>query len=344
MSDDEKTIYEEAKYSLNRIQNFDVSELPRVTDLGATLNFNEIVDDAQKLIELYKRLSIIALDDFPDESLHRINDIAKQHLELFDRVLRFDPGTQDPSSARKALIDQTAAAYRPAFDTLYVYIAYSLHRAADFQRLDTEARATLGAISKQSSEVSNELFKYKEAAEDVLTEIRQIAAEQGVTKEAIHFSTEYEVHAEAASNWKKATIWLSVGLVIFAIISLFLHKIPILIPENPYDAIQLSISKFLIFSVVAYMLFLSAKNFLSHKHNAIINKHRQNALMTHSALVEASGDEGVRDVVLLQASSCIFSPQSTGYSTDAVNDSSNQKSMVEILSRPLSRAAVDASK
>lgn len=100
----------------------------------------------------------------------------------------------------------------------------------------------------------------------------------------------------------------------------------------------------LIFSVMAYMLFLSAKNFLNHKHNAIVNKHRQNALMTHSALVESSGDDGVRDAVLLQASSCIFSPQPTGYTSGSDNELSNQKSMVEILSRPVVHAVKDVSK
>jgi hypothetical protein len=92
------------------------------------------------------------------------------------------------------------------------------------------------------------------------------------------------------------------------------------------------------------MMFISTKNFLNHKHNAIVNKHRQNALMTHSALVEASGDQGVRDAVLLQASSCIFSPQSTGYASSNENDVSNQKSMVEILSRPATQAMKEASK
>lgn len=92
------------------------------------------------------------------------------------------------------------------------------------------------------------------------------------------------------------------------------------------------------------MLFLSSKNFLNHKHNAIVNKHRQNALMTHTALVEASGDEGVRDAVLLQAANCIFSPQSTGYTQTGESEATNQKSMIEILSRPIAQGARDVTK
>jgi hypothetical protein len=75
----------------------------------------------------------------------------------------------------------------------------------------------------------------------------------------------------------------------------------------------LGLSKILIFAVLAYMLLLCARNFLSHKHNAIVNKHRQNALLTFNALVAAAGTEERRDVILTYAAACIFSPQDTGY-------------------------------
>ncbi len=337
-------LYEEAKESLARIQNFDVEELPRVEDLGSRLNFSEVVVPAQQLIDLYKRLSITALQDFPDQILTPIRDNANNHYKLFSQILDFDPGQQDPSSARTNYINQVSAAYQPAFQALHPYISYSLHRSADFQRLDSDARATLQAIEDKSDKISINLGQHEKDAKAALDEIRRVAAEEGVTKQAAHFNAEYEHHTTEADRWQGYAVKLAIALGIFAVISLFLHKIPFLNPENTYDAVQLSISKFLIFSVMAYMLFLAAKNFLNHKHNAIVNKHRQNALMTHTALVEASGDEGVRDAVLLQASSCIFSPQSTGYSSNSESDSSNQKSMVEILSRPVAQAIKEVNK
>lgn len=336
--------YEEAKESLSRIQSFDVNKLPRVEDLGSRLNFSGAVDPAQQLIDLYKRLSITALQDFPDQILTPIRDNANNHYQLFSQILDFDPSQQDPSSARTNLINQVKSAYQPAFQALHPYISYSLHRSADFQRLDADARATLQAIEDKSNKISANLGKHEKDAKTALDEIRRVAAEEGVTKQAAHFNVEFEHHTKEANRWQGYAVKLAITLGIFAIISLFLHKIPILNPENTYDAVQLSISKFLIFFVVAYMLFLSAKNFLNHKHNAIVNKHRQNALMTHTALVEASGDDGVRDAVLLQAASCIFSPQSTGYSSNSESDTSNQKSMVEILSRPVAQAIKEVNK
>ena len=330
----QKELYEEAKDSLTRIQNFDIDELPRKDDLGSKMNFVDVIGPAKQLIELYKRLSETALQDFPDNVLTPIRDNANSHYKLFSQILEFDPGQQNPSNVRTNLINQISAAYQPAFQALHPYISYSLHRSADFQRLDSDARSTLQAIEDKANKISESMSQHEKNAKAALDEIRKVAAEEGVTKQAAHFNAEYEHHKEEANKWQRYAVKLAVGLGAFALISLFLHKIPFLKPSDTYDAIQLSISKVLIFSVIAYMLFLSAKNFLNHKHNAIVNKHRQNAL----ALVEASGDEGVRDAVLLQASSCIFSPQSTGYSQAGENDVSNQKSMVEILSRPVSQA------
>lgn len=82
------------------------------------------------------------------------------------------------------------------------------------------------------------------------------------------------------------------------------------------------------------MLVLSARNFLSHKHNAIVNRHRQNALMTHRALIEAASDHGIREAIMVQAAGCIFSPQNTGYASNAsTGESANPKSVVELLSK-----------
>lgn len=339
-----KELYDEAKSSLERIQNFDPSDLARESELGNRLNFSEVIEPAQILIDLYNRLSLTALQDFPDQGLTVIRTNANNHYKLFSQILEFELDQQNPTNVRTSFINNVIAAYQPAFQALHPYISYSLHRSADFQRLDSEARATLQAIEYKSNQITKDLAKHENDAKLVLDEIRRVAAEEGVTKQASHFNAEYELHQTEAKRWQMYAVNLAIALGVFAVLSLFLHKVPWLKPETTYDAIQLSISKFLIFFVMAYMLFLSAKNFLNHKHNAIVNKHRQNALMTHSALVEASGEEGVRDAVLLQASSCIFSPQSTGYTASSSEDVSNQKSVVEILSKPVTQVLKEANK
>lgn len=331
-------LYTETKESLERIQIFDEQNLPREIELGGKLNFKDAVAPAKSLIELYNRLSPTALQDFPDNILTIIRDNANNHYNIFSQMLSFDADQQSPGATRLSLINSLQKAYQPAFQALHPYIAYSLHRSADFQRLDADARSTLQSIEDKSAKISERLATYEGDAKQALDEIRKVAAEEGITQQAAHFNAESQHHSLEAENWKTLAIRISFALGGFSVLSLFIHKIPFLKPENTYDAIQLSISKFLIFFVIAYMLFLSARNFLNHKHNAIVNKHRQNALMTHRALVEASGDSGVRDAVLLQASSCIFSPQPTGYTSGSDNDISTQKSMVEIFSKPITQS------
>lgn len=335
---DEK-LHEEASQSLKRIQEFDVNELIRESDLGKSLNFKDATQPAQQLVDLYSRLSIKALDDFPDAQLTVILNHANAHYQLFTQILEFSPEQQNPHGVRQSFIDQIVTAYPAAFQQLHPYISYSLHRSADFQRLDTEARATLQRIEDKANKITADLAGHESEAQRVLEEIRNVAAEEGVTQQAAHFRAEAELHETEAEKWRKKTINLSWALGAYAAITLFLHKIPFIAPANTYDTVQLAISKMLVFAVIAYMLFLSARNFLNHKHNAILNKHRQNALMTHKALIEASADSGVREAVMLQAASCIFAPQATGYaSQNGSGESSSPKSMVEILSKPVATA------
>lgn len=116
-----------------------------------------------------------------------------------------------------------------------------------------------------------------------------------------------------ANRWRNYTIGTAIGLGVYAVATAFLHKWEWLAPKDTFQAVQLGLSKVIIFAAIAYMLLLCARNFLAHKHNSIVNKHRQNALLTFNALTEAAGNEERRDVILTYAAACIFTPQETGY-------------------------------
>jgi hypothetical protein len=329
--------YEEAKASLERLQTFDVSELPREADLGAQLNFRAAVPDAQLLVDLFRRLSAEALADFPDGQLQQVREHADSVYNLFSQVLAFSPAQSNPTNARENLVSSVKTVYPGVFSGLHPLIAYSLHRAADFQRLDAEARATMQGVTDQANGVIGQIQSHNTEAARILGEIRKVAAEEGVTQQAAHFRTESEHHRAEAEVWRQKTVRLAWAVGAFAVASLVLHKIPWLKPDSVYDAAQLALSKVLVFGVLAYMLILSARNFLSHQHNAIVNRHRQNALMTHRALVEGAANTGARDAIMVHAASCIFAPQPTGYTAGAKDgDVALPRSVVELMSKPAS--------
>ena len=96
---------------------------------------------------------------------------------------------------------------------------------------------------------------------------------------------------------------------------------------------QLVSSKLLIFAVLGYLLLLAARNYSTHKHNAVVNRHRQNALLTYRKIVEASGSAGTEDIVLAHAASCIFSPQETGFSHGKGESLAGSKSVLELMTK-----------
>lgn len=76
---------------------------------------------------------------------------------------------------------------------------------------------------------------------------------------------------------------------------------------------------------------MSARNYHSNKHNEVVNKHRQNALLTYEVIAHAIKDSDKRDTVLQHAASCIIAPQASGYSTPISGVGPEAKSIVELV-------------
>ena len=334
----DEQLLEETTASLVRMQTFDATTLPQIDRLGSALNFSNAPAPAKRLIGLYKLISLDVLAELPRSPLERIKSRANEDFNRLDAILKFDPNQSTPQSQRDGLIVDLANQYEPAFDILYQMISYSAARSTDFKGLESQARSAAQEIQDRAGVLMTELQKSKSDADAVLAEIRKVAAEQGVSQQAIHFANEATSHETQSKFWLKCTAGAAGTLLLWAIVSLFLHKWAFLSPNSTYESVQLAMSKALIFGVVSFATYLCAKNFLSHKHNAIVNKHRQNALATYRAIVEASNGQANSDIILSQAAACIFSPQSTGYTSGKPVDGATAKSVVEFLGKPFSGA------
>lgn len=150
-------------------------------------------------------------------------------------------------------------------------------------------------------------------SDEALETLRDVLAEQAVSKQSVHFHQESELHATQAAKWLNWTKGLTLGLALFAVCTLVLHKIPWVQPTSSGEDVQFAIGKTFVFATIAYFLALSSRSYRSHLHNAIVNKHRQNSLAAYRALVEAAGDAANRDIVLTKAADSIFGAQGTGF-------------------------------
>lgn len=326
----EETHLSKAKASLERMQNFDTGQLAR-DELGKSFNFRDAIEPAERLKALFKKVPIGSLEEFPEQQLNNIQKQADSIFNLLEQVSGFDETQANATEARNGIIQSIKEAYQNAFNNLMPFISYGVARTVDFSRLEDEGRAVLQGIEDQTEEALKEIDTSKEEASKVLEEIKKTAAEQGVSQQAHYFSEEAKHHATEADNWKKTTknwAWVLIG---YGVISFFLHKIPIIAPSGTPEAIIFVASKVLIFAVLTYMLVLSARNFLSHKHNAVVNKHRQNALMTFNALVKAGQGQETQDIILNHASACIFTAQDTGYTKHGGSNSGQMPNLVDLV-------------
>ena len=314
----------EAGDALRRVQTFDPESLVRESELGFKFALRECVEPARKVIDLFKLITPSQISYFPLDQQNQILTLSNGFYSLLDQCLKFDIEAQPaPTDAKNTLVQQIIAQYQPIFNQIYPLISFVSARTQDFSQLERDARAATQSAKDNVATALNEIGDAKASVDVILGEVRAMAAEQGVSKQAIYFKGEADSHGTNSEKWLKYTIYVAIFLVIFATLSLFSHNISGLDPRNPYQAIQITTSKFLIFAVIGFMLFLCSRNFLSHKHNEVVNRHRQNALATFTALAEATSDAASSDIVLSHAAACIFSPQDTGYikSTGSHGDS-----------------------
>lgn len=300
-----------ARKSLERLQTFDSQSLPRVNELGTAINFVEAVAPSERLVDLYRQLSLDVLDQLPSAMIQRVQTQADNDFRILKSILDFEAGS--PKQERDSRLQTLKEAYDPTFVQLHPMISYGIRKSTDFSRLEREARALIQNVTDKAGELQTELEKRKKEADAVLEAVRKVAEEQGVSQQAIYFKNEAESHASEAVTWLKTTIGLTVLLAIYAIATLFLHKWSVLAPGNTYETAQLAVSKVLVFVTISFFLILASRNFLAHRHNSVVNRHRQNALATYEALVKAAGHEASRDVVLAKAADCIFAAQHTGF-------------------------------
>ena len=97
------------------------------------------------------------------------------------------------------------------------------------------------------------------------------------------------------------------------------------------EIVQFTITKVVVLTALFYGLSITNRNYKAHKHNAVMNKHRQNALSTFETFSSAaSADDQTKNAVLLETTHSIFSNQQTGYLKSEGDSESNSK-IIEII-------------
>lgn len=330
---------EQASAGLKQIQEFEISSLPRREELGQ-LAFDDAVAPAERLVKLYGLIPLTILPELPEDQLSRIHASAERSFKALEDCRSFDVKTVQgpPGPIKDGLIGALEKEYCNAWNDLHAIISFAGTRTLDVGRIEVESRAVLKEVRRETGAAIESLKSSSDQAEKILADVRKVAEEHGVSQQAIYFKSEAVQHEERAKEWRTATIAVACFFVLGAMASAFTHKIPILAPDNMYEAFQLGLSKVLLFGALAYLLTLCGRNFLANKHNAVVNRHRHNGLVTFETLANAAADEGHRDIVLTHAAACIFAPQDSAF-TKGGSGGGSSPPLLEVVPRFLSSPA-----
>ncbi|MBL8191111.1 MAG: hypothetical protein JNK38_24045 [Acidobacteria bacterium] len=299
------------------------SALGRVEELGQTYGFKKVVPVFEAIKKLFGQLVRCNLDDLPDTTISQLISYTNSTGKVLADVQKFNPkmvelnpgefGNKLPAQVHEQLIQEVENLYQTLFGQLTHIISYCLVEAVDQVRLREEVENAIKDISEQKERLDEQHRVRMSGVEEALEKVQQTAQKVGVAAHAEHFKEEARLHEKAAQKWLIATVILAVLTLGIGIAS-FIFGIWFFQSISPSQSIQVALAKIAIFSFFFSSLIWTGRIYRSQKHNAVVNKHRQNALSTFETFAVAAGDDPqVKNAVLLQATQCIFSPQHTGY-------------------------------
>lgn len=327
---------EEAKKLLEELAEIKASSLARAEELSRDINFSDAVPSFEEMLDIVKQLNQRSIDRLALSQINQIINGCISLNNLITKVRDFTLNQNTPADVCKAIIQEVKNGYDAIMEPLTVPLAFTATQATDYAKIEREAKGYHATMQEEADTFKKMLETYKADAEKALQAVKDQAAEAGVATNAQIFLTDSESHGKTAKKWLKATIWSSIITLIVAIIFViisFKYK-----PENTAAAIQYVVSKLILLSTLSFGIFWCARNFKSSKHNETLNKHRANALMTFRAFVEGSGDQQIKEAILLQAAQAAFVNRPTGYESQE-KESQTINPVVEILGKTVAKSA-----
>ena len=311
---------------------FEPETFARTEKLGEDWGFSELVPAIRLIHALLKEMASLPLDKLRAHIRDELLPITQGLHKLREEVMAFDsvPSEQlpNPMAQRQELLERADKLAIQAFGVFSPLVAYlsavsdDREKHADFrEEAVRETRQILQSLRQDAESTRSEKEDIIRQANAALETVRAASADVGVSKHAVHFLQEADRHQKSSRLWLKATITLTVFAFVLSGLSLW-HSL--CTPETFPDSLPATLSKLALLAVAYYAVIWAARVYRSERHNAVINRHRHNALKSFQTFADGSRDETTKDAVLLRATDSIFSHQPSGFS-DKAQESGNPK-------------------
>ena len=323
----DKKLLEGINNKIKALSELKTSEYVRIETLGEKYGFKEAEDLFHQIKNLFGQLIDYDLSVIPAQRLDSINDHIDRIMNAFKNIKEFDPD-QPKNGDKPTLIKNLDESYSNFFVLITPIIGYLSSSFGFMKMLKSDADSALKDINGRRKEIEKQKKEFDNQTEQIIKSLKDSAAESGVTRHSKIFADEADDHKTLAFRWFLGMLFF----ICFAcfVVYLIWDLVPKMDNPNLYQVIQYTLLKIIVFSVLYYLLLFIIRNYNAHRHNYIVNKHRQNALSSFETFVNSTTNPEIKDAVLLQTTQSIFSAQVSGYLKNE-GDESNPNKFIEII-------------
>lgn len=297
-------------------------------DLGEDSNFEVARPAVTGTLTLYRQLRNAGVDHLPGEAAVTLMRRTTGFLELHKEVGQVRSTNENFHHRRKQLLQQLEDAHNNNYQTIREHVVYGSKVAVDAVLEDLKAKDAerRELLAKLSDEASGTLGQMKA----LLAETQAAAKDAGVSGEAIHFDSEAKKFARAAWVWLALSIGWAVAVILYVVFVVERELQTLPAGASVGDIAKVAVPRVVIVALAWFGLAICIRNYTANQHNAVVNRHRANALSTFRAFVTGTADPDTKNAVLLQSTQCIFSPQLTGY-LKGESDPQQSNQIIEIV-------------
>jgi len=294
------------------LKDHPIENLVRRDELGERYSFIKLKPHLEQIIKLFFHVNNFDLENLLTETIDTIDRVSKETAVLFTTVKHFQ-AVNDAQEMHEQISKQIIDFTKDLASEMFPIVNY--YRLGELEKKPSEAKSKINEILEHMNGIVKEAIEKSKEQNRIVEETRSAAGQVSISRHSNLFEE------QAKSHKKLSRVWLAITGVLTVItlwvgryfVKLYLDDITVI---TTGQAIQRAVAKLIVFGVLSYAIVWAGKVYRAHQHNNVVNTHRQNALRTFEAFVEAiEGDQDIKDAILLRASETIFAPQSSGFLT-----------------------------
>ena len=304
------------------------------------ISFEGARPDMEAFYSAIREIKDLPLEDLPRKVIAELQASFISVVGFLVEMKNLSVGGRNSMTRAISLVDDFTSAADNFLERTYQVIPYLNYRKAGIQEQIERAssavktaKVMMGNLDDMIAKKGKEAEVHLEEIKKIVQTVREVAANTGVQKYSANFAKAAGKAGRRARKWLLAMAAFAVAtLVAPAVMSLLPQKIffSSITNNGALNFAQILLSKAVILGLLITATFWCAKMYRAARHQQTVNQHRENALLTFQAFIEAAEDKDTRSAVLLETTKSIFTITPSGY-LDQEQPQGGELKIVEML-------------